>query len=440
MTGPVVIKLLLLPTLAFVQTDPALVVAVDQALAEAATSRPELTPLAADALKEAVRGSKTYTDRIALARELAEEGVRAYERMHLEDAVSRLTKSSTLLDRTQHRWIDSAEVAEVRLTLALAHLESGRRDKAHLALKALLRLDPHRTLAKGYYSPGAIQAFQVARADFDSAADHSLGPALAAAPAKLVGARYVMEAHLRRRARGAAALVVSLYDAKTKRLIDRESVAADPETLAWRAERLVSRMLACLTPDGLPDAPPNPYPGGRWRIGASVASEVYGRRPAREPFVSVGLDVRGDFLVRPHLMALGRLGFATSTRAHLSSEDYEDLRGSLDTSRLLLAIGPRFGGERLEAHVAAGVEAMAPSAVRHTEDPGCKFGAGQFCLSQRHDPGLLFGPGLVSGLSWRIIGPIRLHAEAGMTWYVLSAGDNALNAPIRLGLGLAYAF
>ena len=82
----------------------------------------------------------------------------------------------------------------------------------------------------------------------------------------------------------------------------------------------------------------------------------------------------------------------------------------------------------------------APSAVRHTEDPGCKFGAGQFCLSQRHDPGLLFGPGVVSGVSWRIIGPIRLHAEAGLTWYVLSAGDNALNAPFRLGTGLAYAF
>lgn len=434
------IKLLLLPTLVFVQTDPALVDAVDQALSQGVTVRPELTALPPGSLRDAVQASKTYADRIALARELAEEGVGAYERMHLEDAVRRLQKASTLLDRTQHRWIDSAEVAEVRLTLALAHLESGRRDKAHLAFKALLDLDPHRTLAKGYYSPGAIQVFQVAKADFDSAADHSLGPSSAAKPAKLVGARYVLGAHLRGRARGAAALVLSLYDAKTKRLIDRESVPADAETLAWRTERLVSRMLVCLTPDGLPDAPPNPYPTGRWRVGASVASEVYGSRPAREPFVSMGLTVRGDFLVRPHLVALGRLGFTTSTNLSLAAEDFEDLRTSLDTARLFLAIGPRFGSERIEVHLAAGLEAMAPTAVRHTEDPGCKFGAGQFCLSQRHDPGLLFGPGLASGLSWRIIGPIRLHLEAGMTWYVLSAGDNALNAPFRLGTGLAYAF
>ncbi len=421
-------------------TDPALVAAVDQALADGVTVRPELTAVSPGQLREAVQAKKTYADRIALARELAEEGVGAYERMHLEDAVRRLQKSAGLLDRTQHRWIDSAEVAEVRLTLALAHLESGRRDKAHLAFKALLALDPHRTLAKGYYSPGAIQAFQVAKADFDSASDHSPGPSAAAIPGKLVEARYVLEAHLRRRARGAAALVVSLYDSKTKRLIDRESVPADVDSLPWRTERLVSRMLACLTPDGLPEAPPNPFPTGRWRVGASVAGEVYGQRPAREPFVSMGLTVRGDFLVRPHLVALGRLGFSTSTDARLSSEDYEDLRTSLDTARLFLAIGPRISTSRMEVHLAAGLEAMAPSAVRHTRDPGCKFGAGQFCLSQRHDPGLLFGPGLASGVSWRVIGPIRLNVEAAMTWYVLSAGDNALNAPFRMGTGLAYAF
>ncbi len=434
------IKLLLLPTLAFVPAPPGLTTTVDRALVEGVTVRPELVALPPDALREAIAGAKTYTDRIALARELIEEGVGAYERMRLEDAVRRLGKASTLLKRTQHRWIDSAAVAEVTLTLALAYLEAGRRDKAHLAFKALLELDPQRTLAEGYYSPGAIQAFEVAKADFDNIPDHSLSPAEAAKPAKLVGAHYVLGAQLRRRARGGVALVVSLYDVKRKRLIDRESAPADEASLQWRTERLVSRMLACLTPDGLPDAPPNPYPTGRWRLGASVVGEVYGQRPAREPFISMGLTVRGDFLVRPHLIAIGRLGFATSTDARLSVEDYEDLRTSLDTARGFVGIGPRVGSRATSFHLAAGLEAMVPSAVRHTQDPSCKFGAGPFCLSQRHDPGLVFGPGFVMGMSRRLIGPIRLNLEASVAWYVLYGGDNELNAPVRIATGLAYAF
>ena len=120
--------------------------------------------------------------------------------------------------------------------------------------------------------------------------------------------------------------------------------------------------------------------------------------------------------------------------------DYEDLRTSLESMRLFLGIGPRLGGARWAAHLGAGLEAMAPSEIRYSRDPNCKFGAGQFCLPHRHDPGLLFGPGLAAGLSWRVFGPIRGHAEAGVSWFVLSLGDNALNAPVRLSLGLAYAF
>ena len=434
------IRLLLLPTLAFVPTGPEERVVVDRAMAAGASARLDLEVAGPDDLRAGVLASKTYGDRIALARELAEEGVVAYERMRLGDAVRRLDKAAGLFAKTQHRWIDSGEVAETLLTSALAHLEAGRRDKAHLGFKALLALDPGRALAKGYYSPGAIQAFQVAKADFESSADPALGPRGAAGPAKLVGARYVMEAHLRRRARGGVALVVSLYDTKTRRLVDRESSPADAATLPWRTERLVSRMLACLAFDHLPASAPNPYPAGRWRVGASMEGEVYGRRPAREPFVSMGLNVRGDFLVRPHLMALARLGFSTSTDARLSVADYEDLRTSLESMRLFLGIGPRLGGERWAGHLGAGLEVMAPSEVRHSRAPNCKFGAGQFCLPLRHDPGLLFGPGLAAGLSWRVIGPIRGHVEAGVSWFVLSLGDNALNAPVRLSSGLAYAF
>ena len=54
----------------------------------------------------------------------------AYERMRLGDAVRRLDKAAGVFAKTQHRWIDSGEVAETLLTSALARLAA-----AHLAIR-----------------------------------------------------------------------------------------------------------------------------------------------------------------------------------------------------------------------------------------------------------------------------------------------------------------
>ena len=63
------IRLLLLPTLAFVPTGPEERVVVDRAMAAGASARLDLEVAGPDDLRAGVLASKTYGDRIALARE-----------------------------------------------------------------------------------------------------------------------------------------------------------------------------------------------------------------------------------------------------------------------------------------------------------------------------------------------------------------------------------
>jgi len=409
--------------------------------------RPGLEGVSPDAFLHSVKSDKLYTDRLALARDLVEEGVRDHERMRLEEAVRKLEKARDLYGETFQAWIDPKAVAEAYLTLAVAHLEGGRQDRAHLVFKGLLELDPSRKLPVGYYSQRAIDAFGVARADLFSGADLSLRPPEAARIGRAAGARYVLSAHLRSRARGGAALVVALHDARDGRVLDRESVPAGQAPTAWRIDRLTSRLLACIRPDEPTRPNEDPFSGGRWLVGVDLSGAVFGARPVRESFVQTGLSARGDFLVRPQLVAVSRVTLARSSGLSLSrlGEDgykHEDLRDPLDSLTVLLGIGPRLArrDDSLAAFAAVGLEALVPTEVRVTRDAGCKWGPPYACRARRHDPGLVLGAGAVVGATWALLGPVVLQAEVGVSYYLAALGDNELNLPVRTAVGLGYRF
>lgn len=438
---------LVLPLRRFVQVPEDEASAVEVALADGIAGRPGLAPVSPGAFLTAVTSGKLYADRLALARDLVEEGVRDHERMRLDEAIRKLDKARGLFRETFQSWVDPSAVAEAHLTLALAYLESGHRDRAHLTFKDLLALDPARRLPVGYYSPPAIEAFGVAQADFFSTADLSLPPAEAVRLGRAAGARYVVSAHLRSRARGGAALVVALQDARDGRVLDRESLPAGHGAAAWRVDRLTSRLLACMRPDEPEGPKEDPFAGGRWLVGVDVSGALFRERPVRESFVHLGLSLRGDFLVRPHLVALGRLTLARSTGLALSQlgedgYDYEDLRDPLDTATILLGIGPRLAGRggSLAAYAALGIEATAPTAVRITGAAECKWGPPYSCRARRHDPRLAVGGGALAGVTWALLGPVQLQAEVGVSYYAAAVGDNELNLPIRVAVGLGYRF
>ena len=439
-------RVLVLPLRRLVEAPPELVEVVQGALSGAVRGRPGFEVVSASRFLEQAASARLYGDRLALERDLVEVGVRDHERMRLAEAIRELDKARGLFAETRHDWVAPAEVAEAHLTLALAYLESGRRDRAHLIFKDLLALDPFRELAKGYYSQQAIDAFGVARADFVSAGAPSFPVTEAARLGASVGARWVLSSHLTSRARGGTALIVTVYDGRARRVLDRESVPADAATLPWRVDRLTSRLLACITPD-TPEAPrEDPLAAGRWQLGVDVSTSFYGARPVREAFANLGLAVRGDYLLRPHLLVASRLVAARSTGLSLSrlgpdGYDYEDLhRTTLDTLGLLLAIGPRMGSGDVTAHAIIGLEAVLPGAVRVTRDPGCKWGPPYPCQTRLHDPDLLVGVAGGMGVSLALLAPVLLQAELQLSYYLAALDDNELNLPVRLGLGLGYRF
>ena len=438
-------KLLMLPLGAFVDVSEEIRAEAQNALLGYLAASPAVQVIGPADFRALIEADRLHAGRLQLARDLASEGVRAYDRMQLDDAIGRLEKALDLFAQTHHRWSDPSEVAEAHLTLALARLERRERDKAHLAFKSLLAEDPGRDLKKGHYSKGAINAFGVARADFLSADDHDLPKAELARLGKATRSQYVIQSYVRSRARARTALETILFDVKNRRVLDRQIVPVDLGTAAWQVDRMASRLLACLSADAPTEDAPPPYPRGRrWQIGTALSSVFFGKRNLpRENFLSMGLSVHGAFLVSPHLVALGHVGFATSTEWHLNEDNYRDLRNDLATFRSLVAIGPHFATSRggFGAHLVVGLEGLAMDDLRTTRDAGCKWGPPYACDGPTtNEAGLAFGPVASGGVSLALLGPVTLQLEVAVSYYVFNGTGNELNLPVRAELGFGYRF
>lgn len=409
---------------------------VDTSLTDAVKGAARVELIGGDGLREAIEAHPLYGERVALARELVGQGTDDYERMRLADALKYLTRALGMFYETHHQLLHPQEVANAQLTLALTHIERGEKSQAHLAMKRFIRLDPLRRLQAGFFAPAVLSAFEVALADVQEESDGDPPLAELLGLGRRLGARWLVSAYVGGRARGSDALVVSLYDVRRRKRLDRESVPMDHPQLDVALHWLMSRLLCCVTHQRAPRP--------KQRLSASVGlrpgGEVYLQRPVREAFVNLGLSLSMEWGVTDHLVGLGSIGVHTTSPWRLTAADYEDLRDPQDVAALFLGVGPSWQREHARTYAVFGVDGQWFGEVRTTKDAGCKWGPPYACRPGVHTPRLALGPGVVLGHTARLFGPLLWNLQVGTALYIVSLENNQLNLPLRVRAGLAHRF
>jgi hypothetical protein len=399
---------------------------------------------------EALRAELDQTRRVqagaVLVRERYTLGKALYEDLRVADAINMLAGAERTASELFLEVVDPALVADIQLTLALCHLEAGRPELAHVALKRMFRYHPERRFPRGYYPPATEAAFVAALTDLAQSESRELVMDLDRIERLLaeVGADDVFSAQLRTSEQGHVIDLV-VYSRKSRSFLYRGEVPIrfDDGDIE-RLDRAVSRWLACV-PSEVTSGPSAASRGafGTVLLDTSVAHGVYFGVPTREIFHNVGFSFNAAYAVRPELDIFGKVNLFTAF-----ADPRQDLStGTLTSVRTIIGAGVVFERGPWRGFVRPGIDLhyVSPFTVVNNssckfwglEDPRCPQTSSAF---RKVDSALLGGVNIATGVAVSLGRGLYITTQVSFSLYFALLESTDLNYLLGSELGLGYSF
>ena len=398
---------------------------------------------------------------VALARELAQNGIEKYRELDPTQAAAKLRNARQQFYNADQHFVDPAEVADTLLFYSLALLDTGATPGDPLdMMREMIRLAPQKVVAPESFGDEIASFYETARRTVErDLRDRGPREVLPRRFAKLtetqgsagvtLSTRYVVVGDVLPNAKdpGAADVILWLYDVSADQFQTSDSLTVvdpTPTRIQEAANRLTSRVLACVLEPEPADPAPLPKSSGEGPLALQI-NLAYGsfyrfpdvgpnQQPVR-PFDNVGGALGGSLFLTREFAILAMFQFLTSTSEYsgLVKPGFTTLRtfaggeAGLSVGRLRIALGALFEGTAVS---------------RITTCPG---GGG---FEDRRDCGdaeelprrFLLGLNVRPRISYRLLAAMRVFIGASSTFYFLPLGATSLNFLTTAEAGLQYRF
>lgn len=370
-------------------------------------------------------------------------GVERYTELKGGEALAHFDRAIKLYADGLAEVAQPRRVADAHFYRGLALIEAGLPNRARLAFREVLLLDPDRTFQKGYYPPATEAALEGALLDLQVSKEKArllLPSARMSRLADRIGVDGVVALAIEGTPE-APVLQLTLYDRTSRGIVLSERVPLDSVPAAEaRLDRALSAWHACAVrteerPRFARPRRPQTY------IDLGYAHTVLLDHRTRAAFHSPGAAIGLTWEATENLHIFGRL---------LPTANLQDANGDLldqfVSTRLIVGAGFTAGTDDFRGYVGAGLElAVAFADIDMTTDVDCKhFGAdhprcsGIFTLAA---PGLWFGLNINAGIRWAFVRSFYLHVGAAITLYAVDSDlVKELNFPLSGSIGVGHRF
>lgn len=401
--------------------------------------------------------SPAQQDLVYLAQQSARIGTEHFRAYNLASAASELRAAIDAYGRTVRAWTHPDEVADVYLALALAELElaaavpteaAAHEARARGALRAMIRLDPTRTLDNHQYPPSVVEAWQSAYlAHFlDDGRALALSTREAEQLATRLGVDQLVWVFLMSDA-GGRRVHIQVYDHLQARFVRDETVNADQsagiENSLWSR---LSTALAC-QPLSLPEpeAPPETERRAVY-LSAGYSAGTYVQRPTARLFYNQGVNVDVAWMYRETFGLYGSVTQWSATR-----DPDGELLSPLSTTRFALGVVAGVRWDRLRLTVNGAVDVARIGRVEATDAFWCKVSEGEVFVfdderrceenqMERTPPSAQGGFAVGLALDARVAGPFWMRAKATTVVPVVPFEDRTVGVPVGFDVSAMYRF
>jgi len=383
---------------------------------------------------------------LALAASTFSLAVERYQALDIDKALELLGRADALYRRYEGALVAPRALADVAFYRGLAWTERGQVDRAHVAFREMLALDPARTFPRGYYPARAERAMEGALTDLVAQPDK----VRAAFPMDLLtsaGRRAGVDVWIAAVIDGppsAPTLRLAIVDVRSRGIVSTVvAPLADVAAARERVDRAISVWHTC----ALRAPTPAPGQGGarvrrRWRLDLGYNHSVFLKhRGTRSVFHSPGATLGVSWRATPNVHVFGRLTHQVSL-----PDRNRDLLDDFVTLRTAVGVGLIGGNETFEGFLDLGFEvSVALGDVATTTDVDCKhFGVGHpRCGRVDRLPAPATWAGLRAGLGgrWTMFKGFYLAVAAGVSSYVFQSDTvDVLNFPVDASAGLGTSF
>lgn len=382
---------------------------------------------------------------LALAATTFSLAVDRYQALDIDRALELLGRADALYRRYEGALVAPRALADVAFYRGLAWAERGQLDRAHVAFREMLALDPSRTFPRGYYPARAERAIEGALNDLVGQPDK----ARAALPMELLataGRRAGVDVWVAAVVDGPPAsptLRVALIDVGSRGTVSAVTASlADAADARARVDRAISVWHTCALRAPHRTARGGARPRRRWRLDLGYNHSVFLKhKGTRSIFHSPGATVGLSWRAARHVHVFGRITHQVSL-----PDRNRDLLDDFATLRTAVGVGLVWGNATFEGFVDLGLEVgVALGDVATTTDVDCKhFGVDHpRCgrVDRLASPATWAGLRAAAGGRWFMVEGFYLFAMAGVSSYAFQSDAVAvLNFPFDAAAGLGTSF
>jgi tetratricopeptide (TPR) repeat protein len=378
---------------------------------------------------------------------LVEKAEEARARFDLRVAERNLREATAAYEEVEAPVFFPDEVARAYEYLGLIYASQGRKDEAVEVFVRMLELDPTRVLVHPFYFEATEARFREARArllnsrangpnDNDRSVLRRIGEAV---DGSLVITAFVVQTGDK------SELVLFAFrrdgESQTFLPVQRVELTGDPAIDVERANRLASRIAACVEPLPTP-APKAPESDkGTLYVDSTFSYYVFFVTETGATFPNLGLSIDGSYLLTDNFAMVARVNFLTAGD-DTSGEQLTDFT----TIRLSLGGGFSFrlAGGWVRPYLNITGEAANFGRFERTTSFFCKVNPESSECDQddivSEASGWLYGVATRAGVSFKLYRDLYATVGGGLSFYFIPRDLPALNFPLGFDSGLEYRF
>lgn len=376
-----------------------------------------------------------------------EKALEARGRFDLRVAERNLREATEAYEQVEAPVFFPDEVARAYEYLGLIYASQDRREEAVEVFVRMLELDPTRVLIHPFYFEATEARFREARAQLlasreggpnekDRGVLRRLGEAV---DASIVMTAYVVQTGDK------TELVLFAFrrdgQQETFLPIQRIELSGDPIVDRERANRLASRIAACVEPLPVPEPEPPDSDKGHIYLDSTFSYYFFFVTDTGASFPNLGLAIDGSYLLTDNFALVARVNFLTAG---------DDPSGEqlTDFTTVRLSLGGGFSFRLANGYVRPYLNITGEAAnfgrFERTTSFFCKVNPeGSPCDPDdivSEAPGWLYGAATRAGVSFKLYRGLHATVGGGLSFYFIPRDLPALNFPLGFDSGLEYRF
>ena len=378
---------------------------------------------------------------------LVDKAQEARARFDLRVAERNLREATEAYEDVEAPVFFPEEVARAYEYLGLIYASQNRDEEAVSVFIRMLELDPTRVLVHPFYFEGTEARFREARKrllDSRAAGPNENDRGVLRRLGDAVDASIVISAFVVQKGE-TSELVIFAYrrdgEQQTFLPVERVALSGDPDVDRERANRLASRIAACVEPLPAPAPRPPDSDKGHLYVDSSFAYYVFFVTDTGATFPNLGLSVNASYLLTDNFALVSRVNFLTA-----GDDPSREQLTDFTTIRLSLGGGFSFrlAGGWVRPYLNITGEAANFGRFERTTSFFCKVNPDSSeCETDdivSEAPGWLYGAATRAGVSMKLYRDLYVTVGGGLSFYFIPRDLPALNFPLGFDSGLEYRF